>query len=81
MPKSHVTMEDAQLNWINSKLFAIRRRRGMTQKDMGEKIGISRAAYSSKEINMNFSLREFLAICHILEVDPSEILAGSGTQQ
>ena len=81
MPKAHVNMEDAQLIWINARLFALRRRRGISQKDMAAEIGISRAAYSKKEINMNFSLREFLAVCHTLEADPSEILAGPGTQQ
>ena len=81
MPKSHVTMEEAQLNWFNTRLLALRRRRGISQKDMAAELGISRSAYSKKEIKMNFSLGEFLAVCHTLEADPSEILAGPGTQQ
>ena len=54
--------------------------RGMTQEQLAEKVGISRAHLSSIEapgIARSFSIEVFFNIADALEVDPTELISVS----
>ena len=74
MPKTFITREDQELNRIHANLYIIRSGSGISQKEIGAELGISRQAYSLKERTMNMSLKEFLAVCHKLGADPGNII-------
>ena len=49
-----------------------RRRLGLTQKGLAEKMGISRASLSSWEIaRANPDLETFIRLCHVLDMGPT----------
>jgi len=62
------------LTRINHKLKGARVEKGLTQKDMAERIGISTYSYLMKENGKrDFTLTEMKKICEILNKELSEI--------
>ncbi|MDY3079269.1 MAG: helix-turn-helix transcriptional regulator [Oscillospiraceae bacterium] len=67
---------------IGSRLFAIRKRSGLTQAEMAEKAGISDRAYAGIERgNVNMKLETLLRICNALHITPDEILTDDNATQ
>ena len=57
-------------------LHALRKQKGMTQKDLAEQIGIQQHSISQHENGKRrINLAKFLNYCLVLEVDPAEAFA------
>jgi UDP-N-acetylglucosamine 1-carboxyvinyltransferase len=66
---------DDRLITIGKSLQAIRKRRGLTQKELGEKIGLTREAVASYEAGRaNLIITTLLDIAAVLRVTVGEIL-------
>lgn len=75
MPRTYITREDRELNIIFRNVIGERKMRGISQKRLAEAIGLSsQQGYNAIEKRRNPTLRQFLMICHELDVEPSEIL-------
>jgi DNA-binding XRE family transcriptional regulator len=62
------------MNESKGELKALRARKGLTQKQMAEIIGITPEAYARKENGKNqFTLIEIQKICKYFEVSPMDI--------
>jgi transcriptional regulator with XRE-family HTH domain len=61
-----------------NNIRAERVRKGLTQKEMAKKLGLSAVSYNQKEGGkIQFRLDEFIQICHVLDTDPETLLKGS----
>lgn len=59
-------------------LYRLRKEKGLTQKQMASKLGISETAYRNKELDYNtFKSDEMFKIADILDSDISEIFTPS----
>jgi transcriptional regulator with XRE-family HTH domain len=66
---------DNRLITIGKKLQSIRKRRGLTQKELGEKIGLTREAIASYEVGRsNLMFTTLLDITAALRINVNEIL-------
>jgi transcriptional regulator with XRE-family HTH domain len=78
MPKARKKprqIPDNRLAIIGKSLQSIRKRRGFTQKELGEKIGLTREAVASYETGRSqLMVTTMLAMAAILRVSVSEIL-------
>jgi transcriptional regulator with XRE-family HTH domain len=78
MPKARKTPRqtlDNRLVAIGKSLQSIRKRRGLTQKELGEKIGLTREAVASYESGRsNLVITTFLDIAAVLRVSVNKIL-------
>jgi len=78
MPKARKMPRQAQDNSlveIGKKLQYIRKRRGFTQKELGEKIGLTREAIASYEAGRsNLMITTLLDMAAVLRVSVNEIL-------
>lgn len=60
---------------IGSKLYAIRKRMGMTQAEVAEAAGLSDRTYADIERGtVNMRTETILRICNVLHITPDEIL-------
>ena len=60
---------------IGNKLFAIRKRNGMTQAEVAEAAGLSDRTYADIERGtVNMRIETILRICDVLHITPDEIL-------
>lgn len=63
------------LRTIGDKLFAIRKRCGMTQMELAEEADISERTYADFERGtLNIRIGTFLRICQALHISPNEVL-------
>jgi transcriptional regulator with XRE-family HTH domain len=68
-------MLDKRLVAIGKNLQSVRKRRGLTQKELGEKIGLTREAVASYEAGRsNLMITTLLDIAAVLRVTVNEIL-------
>lgn len=74
MPKSYLTTEDKELRRIYDRIAGERRSSRKSQREMGNALGITGRAYGIKERDHNFTLKDFLIVCHGLGIDPAEIM-------
>jgi DNA-binding XRE family transcriptional regulator len=66
---------DNRLITIGKNLQSIRKRRGLTQKELGEKIDLTREAVASYEVGRSqLMITTLLDICAVLRVNVNEIL-------
>jgi len=66
---------DNRLIAIGKNLQSIRKRRGLTQKELGEEIGLTREAVASYEVGRSqLMITTLLDICAVLRVNVNEIL-------
>lgn len=54
-----------------SRLAIIREAKGFTQQDIADKMAITKQRYSKWETGNLPTIRNFLKICHVLEVKPT----------
>ena len=63
------------LNVIGNRLYALRKRMGMTQTELAEAAGLSDRAYADIERgSVNMRIETVLKICEALHITPDEIL-------
>lgn len=63
---------------VGNKLFAVRKRMGMTQAEVAEAAGLSMRAYADIERgSVNMRVESILRICEALHITPDEILTKS----
>ncbi len=68
------------LHEIGNRMFAVRKRSGMTQMDIAVAADMSERAYADIERGtVNMRLITFLRICQVLRVRPDEILTQEDT--
>lgn len=60
--------------FIIGKLIEIRKERGISAKDIAEKLGIPQSTYTSSEKKYSMPLDRLLSVCEIVGVDLREIL-------
>ena len=67
---------------IGSKLYAFRKRSGMTQMDVADAAGISDRTYADIERGtVNMRIETILRICQVLHITPDEILTSGDAGQ
>ncbi len=60
---------------IGNKLYAIRKRMGMTQAEVAEAAGVSDRTYADIERgSVNMRIETVLRICNVLHITPDEVL-------
>jgi DNA-binding XRE family transcriptional regulator len=60
-----------------NNIRAERVRKGLTQKEMAKRLGLSVTSYNQKESGkVQFNLEEFIQICHVLDTDPETLFSG-----
>ena len=60
-----------------NNIRAERVRKGLTQKEMAKKLGLSVTSYNQKESGkVQFNLDEFIQICYVLDTDPETLFSG-----
>lgn len=65
----------ADISVVGSKLFAIRKRCGMTQAQVAEAAGLSNNTYAEIERGVvNTSIESIMQVCRALHITPDEIL-------
>ena len=65
---------------IGNKLFAIRKRAGMTQAEVAEAAGLSDRTYADIERGtVNMRIETVLRICNVLHITPDEVLTKEST--
>ncbi len=75
--KNYRADRSRELNLIGNKLVSARKKLGLSQEDMAEKLRPYGVDVTSKQIskwengNCSFNVYQFFAICCVLEVDPS----------
>ena len=78
MPKARKKLrqtQDDRLGVISTNLRSIRKRRGFTQKELGEKIGMTREAVAAYEAGRaHLMVTTMLDLAAALRVSPDEIL-------
>lgn len=63
------------MHTIGNKLFAIRKRMGMTQAEVAEAAGLSDRTYADIERgSVNMRTETILRICNVLHITPDEVL-------
>ena len=63
------------LNMIGGKLYAVRKRMGLTQAEVAEAAGLADRTYADIERgSVNMRIETILRICHVLHITPDEIL-------
>lgn len=63
------------MHTIGNRLFAIRKRMGLTQAEVAEAAGLSDRAYADIERGtVNMRTETMLRICHVLHITPDEVL-------
>ena len=67
---------------IGNKLFAFRKRMGMTQAEVAEAAGLSDRTYADIERGtVNMRIETILRICDVLHITPDEILTEKESDQ
>lgn len=65
---------------IGNKLFAIRKRCGMTQAEVAEAAGLSDRTYADIERgSVNMRIETILRICNVMHITPDEVLTKDDT--
>lgn len=62
---------------VGKNINAARRMKGFTMQQLGEDVGMDRAAISKIESGKNVTLETLIKIAAALEVQPSELLQGT----
>ena len=57
------------------EIFRIMKEKGITQKDIADRIGVTQSAVSKKLKGMNLTMQEFQTVVKILQMDDIEILS------
>ena len=66
---------------IGNKLFAIRKRQGLTQAEVAEAAGLSDRTYAEIERGtVNMRIETILRICNALHITPDEVLTAENTR-
>jgi transcriptional regulator with XRE-family HTH domain len=67
---------------MGDRIRTLRMARGLTQEQLGERIGVSKVAVSQWETGStsNVRLRTFLALCEELSTSPHYLIFGPGQQ-
>lgn len=66
---------------IGNRLYAIRKRSGLTQQQVAESAGLSDRTYADIERGtVNMRLETILRICKVLHITPDEILTTDDTE-
>ena len=65
------------VDWVGRNINAARRMKGLTMQQLGEDIGMDRAAISKIESGKNVTLETLVKIAAALEVQPAELLQGT----
>ena len=65
---------------MGARIKENRLRLGLTQEQLGEKVGVSKVAVSlwESDTTENIRLQTFLALCDILQCDPHYLIFGPG---
>jgi transcriptional regulator with XRE-family HTH domain len=64
----------------NQKVKQARKAAGLTQTELGEKLGTNQAYISALETRSNFSLETAIDLAKILKVDPKELMVDEAGQ-
>lgn len=56
------------------RLVEARKRLNMTQTDLGDRVGVTKASVSSWEAGNGMGLGTFMRVCKVLEVSPNDLL-------
>lgn len=74
MPRIRELKPNYMANDIGMVVAGLMKRKRITPKEMGSKLGISRQAFNYKIDNNSFTYRDIIIIFHELELSDNEIL-------
>lgn len=71
---------DEPMSTMGERIRKLREAHGMTQLDLGKRVGVSKSAVSQWESDstQNVKLATFLRLCTVLHTDPSYLIYGPG---
>lgn len=58
----------------SAELFGIMKEKGVSQKEIADRIGATQSAVSKKIKGLSFTVQEFQTIARMLEMDDNEVL-------